>query len=190
MPELFYQLGRLLGSSWLYIVISSLMILAPKYRSNIYWGLVGLILNALLNFNLKLFFKIPLSYKSHGFAFPSGHMQAASFILLWLALTRFFKLEFYFLPILAWIGASLIHYGYHTLTEVVGGFAFASIFCSFYWYLYRKTTVLPLMSILIFTGLFILYFLQTGFDFKIQTTSLVFLCFFVLQWKLAPKGKP
>ena len=78
--------------------------------------------NILLNVALKGTFKIPLSPALHviGYAFPSGHMQLATVFYGWIALhwtRRSARLAI--VVLLAGIGAGLMHFGYHTLSDVL-----------------------------------------------------------------------
>ncbi|AHE65915.1 phosphatase PAP2 family protein [Legionella oakridgensis] len=77
-----------------------------------------------VNVALKGTFKIPLAAALHkvGYAFPSGHMQLATVFYCWLAsLTVSWLGRGVIMMLLIGIGASLIHFGYHNLYEVLGG---------------------------------------------------------------------
>ncbi len=78
-----------------------------------------------VNVALKGTFKIPLAASLHkvGYAFPSGHMQLATVFYCWLAsLIASRPGRSLIMVLLIGIGASLIHFGYHNLYDVIGGF--------------------------------------------------------------------
>lgn len=192
MPEWFYQIGLFLCSPECYILMTCLGLVSPKYRHVVYWGVLGCILSAMVNYNLKLWLQIPLSLGRPGYAFPSGHMQAAGFIYSWLALHRVAKLNYLLLPLLAWIGASILHFGYHNLFDLIGGLSCAWILVAFYQRIYQQQNTLFLFSLELLILNFSLYFLQQGLDFKIISTSLIFLTALALQTQfpfLAPQYK-
>lgn len=89
----------------------------------------------LLNVALKVTFKVPLAEFLHkpGYAFPSGHMQLSSVLYLWLGY-HFRHRTFHILlaVLLTGISFGLVHFGYHTLVEVVAGFFVASLLVAGY----------------------------------------------------------
>lgn len=94
-----------------------------------------LVLSILLNIVLKHTFQIPLSptLGKEGFAFPSGHMQAATVLYGWLALNIqnvWFRLSV--VIILLGIGFSLVNAGYHNYYDVFGGVFFGSLLIACY----------------------------------------------------------
>ncbi|NQY43292.1 MAG: phosphatase PAP2 family protein [Legionellales bacterium] len=77
---------------------------------------------------LKCFFKIPLSpiLGIEGFAFPSGHMLTSTILYGYSA--HQFKNKYYRIIVcilLAGIGISLVHAGYHNYYDILGGIFFA-----------------------------------------------------------------
>lgn len=94
----------------------------------------------LVNVALKGTFKVPLPVEiGPGYAFPSGHMQFSTVFYLWLALHQpFCLLRALVAVLLIGIAAGLIHYGYHELYEVLGGFFAALLLITFYRYALTK----------------------------------------------------
>ena len=86
-------------------------------------------LSLLVNFSLKIFFKAPLLAGVHsasGFAFPSGHTQTAVVLYgyLWIYHRKLFLPFILILPLIGW---AMVHMGYHTYFDVMGGFIAAFI---------------------------------------------------------------
>jgi undecaprenyl-diphosphatase len=79
---------------------------------------------------LKSFFQIPLKpHLGTGYAFPSGHMFAAT--VFWLILTwelRQKLLSLAVIIILSGIGIALVHFNYHDPIDVLAGLGFGLIF--------------------------------------------------------------
>lgn len=100
------------------------------------WGqaLFLLLFTVILNVLLKYFFHVPLlPHLGKGFAFPSGHMQAAVAFYGWLILSyRHLIFRFVLLTVLTGIGFSLIYFHYHTLIDVLGAVGFGSLSLSIY----------------------------------------------------------
>ena len=91
----------------------------------------------IVNVALKASFKVPLSPYLHtlGYAFPSGHMQLATVFYVWLALhIPFWWYRIITVLLLSGIGAGLIHYGYHNLSEVLAGCLCGLLIVSVYQY--------------------------------------------------------
>lgn len=81
-------------------------------------------LEIILNVALKGTFQIPESAKltTMCYAFPSGHMQLTTVFYLWMAMHIFsWPLRIVVAILLAGIGASLIHYDFHDIYDVLGG---------------------------------------------------------------------
>ncbi len=97
-----------------------------------------LALSILLNIVLKNIFQIPLSptLGKEGFAFPSGHMQAATVLYGWLALNiKNAWVRLSIVIILLGVGFSLVHAGYHNHYDVLGGVFFGTLLIFFYHFL-------------------------------------------------------
>ena len=94
----------------------------------LFWQTACLIaLDIIVNVTLKGSFKIPLSPALHkvGYAFPSGHMQMVTVFYIWWAyIFPSWRYIIVVITILIGIGAGLIHYGYHDVYDVGGGFIF------------------------------------------------------------------
>ncbi|MDF1828090.1 MAG: phosphatase PAP2 family protein [Legionellaceae bacterium] len=89
----------------------------------------------LINIALKSTFQVPLNPSIHhaGFAFPSGHMQLATVVYGWLAFNiANTSLRSSISIILAGVGFGLVHFDYHTVTDVFGGAFFGSLLIIFY----------------------------------------------------------
>lgn len=94
-----------------------------------------------LNAYLKSLWQIPLSpaLGKEGWAFPSGHMQAAVVFWGWLAWE--FKqvwLTAFVLLLLAGIGVSLVHFGYHDSHDIFGAWGFGVLSLIAYGMLLRR----------------------------------------------------
>lgn len=83
-----------------------------------------------LNVSLKGLFQVPLPRpldSATGFSFPSGHMMVATAFYTWLALyTPYWSLRILMGILLVGIGASLMHYNFHTIWDVLSAFVFGS----------------------------------------------------------------
>ncbi len=107
------------------------------FDRRIFYHAISLVfLSILVNVALKITFQVPLSPALHkkGFAFPSGHMQLATTLYLWLAIqvnNKWFRGFILFL--LGGIGWGTIYFGYHNLVEILGGFCFALLVLAFYY---------------------------------------------------------
>lgn len=102
----------------------------------LFHGIVILSIDIILNVALKGTFKIPLSPSLgvEGYAFPSGHMQMATVFYLWMArFIPFWLWEWVSVLIFPGVGFGLIHYGFHNLVDVIGGFvvgaALVTVYC-------------------------------------------------------------
>lgn len=92
------------------------------------------LLDMMVNVALKGTFKIPLNAWLHGgYAFPSGHMQITTVFYGWLAF-HVRSVTFKGLMLLLCIGEGfgLIHYDYHNLKDVIGGFISALLLIALY----------------------------------------------------------
>ncbi|GGI81695.1 phosphatase PAP2 family protein [Legionella impletisoli] len=108
-----------------------------------------------LNVALKGTFKVPLSPKlsTVHYAFPSGHMQLSTlFYLWWLIYLPFWWYRIALLVIIPGIGAAMIHYEFHTLVDVMGGFVTGLLVVSGYYYMLKQDVkCLPWVLIVIIT---------------------------------------
>ena len=94
----------------------------------------------ILNSFLKFVFQVPLA--SHlnidGYAFPSGHMSGAITFYGWLILnTKNNFIRFILSSLIAGIGFSLIHKGYHNIYDILGSIFFCAIVLAIYIWLSR-----------------------------------------------------
>ena len=95
----------------------------------------------ILNPFLKAFFQVPLapSAGAEGWAFPSGHMQVAAAMWIWLAWEyKNKKFSYAVTALLCAIGFALIKKGYHDASDVAAAAAFAAITLAGYNYCLNK----------------------------------------------------
>lgn len=107
----------------------------------VYHALCIMFFSIIINVVLKATFQIPLApfLNKTGFAFPSGHMQLATIVYGWLALktpNMVFRVLISF--VLIGIGFGLVHFGYHTIIDVLGGVFFATLLIIFYVFMQNK----------------------------------------------------
>lgn len=99
-------------------------------RKIFYHAICLITLSALFNVALKVTFKIPLTplLYQKGFAFPSGHMQYAFALYMWLAMhTTKIVIRALITTILIGIGLGLMYFGYHNIIDVLGAILFGTI---------------------------------------------------------------
>jgi len=118
------------------------------------------LISMLVNFALKVTFKIPLSplLERQGFAFPSGHMQMAVVLYGWL-ITKIKNIIYQILIIDLLIGtaSSLVYFGYHNYFDILGAVFFGALLIIIYSYLLKHIKhYLPFISI-IFSTLLMIY---------------------------------
>jgi len=179
MPEIFYQIGLMASSPLLYVLLIGLGFIISRHRRCFYWMSLGSIINVLINFNLKWLFKIPLSFTTKTYAFPSGHMQTVCFILGFLAYFRVFNLQYFILPLLLWVALSLVHFHYHQPIDIIGACICAWIFILFYAQFYKETS----FTLGFFSLNFGIYVIQKGLDSNLLIISLIFFGLYVLKYK-------
>lgn len=113
-----------------------------RYNRNIFIHTAFLLLiSIIINKILKSWFAIPLSsvLNKEGYAFPSGHMQAAFIFYGWLFINiRNGLLRFIFITILCGIGFGLIHYGYHNYFDIIGAIGVGTIIQLIYYFCFFK----------------------------------------------------
>lgn len=98
----------------------------------------------ILNSFLKSIFQIPLPehLNIETYAFPSGHMSSAITFYGWLALnTKNNFIRFILAVLIAGVGYSLIHKGFHNIYDIAGSIFFSSILLGIYTWLARKKEV-------------------------------------------------
>ena len=112
-----------------------------------YHALCIMFFNIILNVALKATFQIPLApfLNKAGFAFPSGHMQLATIVYGWLAFKRpSTRLRILISVVLMGIGFGLVHFGYHTVIDVLGGVFFAILLIKLYAFMqFKHSKTLP-----------------------------------------------
>ena len=115
---------------------------------------VLMLLSALINYALKVSFKVPLAplLNKEGFAFPSGHMQVSSAFygyFLWLLKPFFFRACIAIT--IVGVGFAIVFFGYHTPFEVLAA-VFVSLwvvflFCFYQYKLSNKHFILAIFVI-------------------------------------------
>lgn len=114
----------------------------------------------IVNVALKGTFKIAgsVDLEAVSYVFPSGHMQMATVFYTWLALyIPFWSCRAVIAILLAGIGASLIHFGYHSLDDVIGGIVFGVVLVSIYYYSLPKIAQFLPWILLVFTSMLMIY---------------------------------
>jgi undecaprenyl-diphosphatase len=122
----------------------------------------------IFNTFLKNLFKIPLlPHLGNGYAFPSGHMHAATIFYGYvLYKTNDWKVKFFLAFLICGIGFSLVYCNYHNWLDVCGAFGFAIVEIGIYRYLEKNTStrliaiVALIFSILIIRALFLMQKLE------------------------------
>ncbi|WP_156812357.1 phosphatase PAP2 family protein [Legionella tunisiensis] len=122
-------------------------------RTVFYHAACLVLLSIVMNVALKVTFQIPLppALGKDWFAFPSGHMQLSTVLYAWLA----YKVEkpvfrLATVTLLVGIGASLIHFDYHNLFDVLAGSFFALLLIVAYYLPSKKwPQSMPLVIVLI-----------------------------------------
>ncbi|WP_133129317.1 phosphatase PAP2 family protein [Legionella yabuuchiae] len=120
----------------------------------------------ILNVALKGTFKVSLSPKisTVHYAFPSGHMQlSTAFYLWWLIYLPYWWYRILLILVLSGIGAAMIHYEFHTLVDIIGGFVAGLLLVTGYYYCLKQTfkclpwvlllliNILQLYNVLVYT---------------------------------------
>ena len=106
-----------------------------KQWQPILWFIFLLILSIIVSETLKAAFKIPLIFDSTRYGFPSGHTQFATIFYGWICYHLKANAPPYLQAIymifaaiiLAYATTSIIHYGYHTWFDIMGGFVSGGI---------------------------------------------------------------
>lgn len=109
--------------------------LSRKQWKPIVWLILLLISSAIISEVLKSIFKVPLIFDPKRYGFPSGHTQFATIFYGWiyyqlgLYAPRYLRILYAALTIsiLAFAVTAIVHYGYHTWFDIMGGFVSGSI---------------------------------------------------------------
>jgi membrane-associated phospholipid phosphatase len=140
----------LIFTTWQVLCVLILLGLISKRRELMYWGVVFLNLSTIINYALKITFKVPLpSFLHQGFAFPSGHMQMTTFFYGWLALHAILKMQYWVGFICVAEAFGLIYFHYHTPLDVLAGFATALFLLSIFYTLFQNYKTKKMMGALI-----------------------------------------
>ena len=112
---------------------------------------IGFILNILLNKYLKkyifrkknetIFLTQTNDSEKHIDNMPSGHMQSNTFSLLFYFLmskNKNFVISLLYIILYTYTTYHCFHYKYHTLTDMIVGVMFGTIFCYLYFFIFRK----------------------------------------------------
>ena len=123
-----------------------------------------LLLSIILNFTLKIIFKIPLSpmVGKNWYAFPSGHMQATTVFYGSIAYSMTNPLlRLLLIVLLVGIGCSLIYCGYHNYIDILGAIVTAILLITLYYYTsLRLPVMLPWLTLLLATVLMFYIYLN------------------------------
>lgn len=106
-----------------------------KQWKPIVWFVMLLIASAIISEALKAIFKIPLICDPKRYGFPSGHTQFATVFYGWICYQVMEHIPHYLravsivvtLTILAFTVTAIMHYGFHTWFDIVGGLVSGSI---------------------------------------------------------------
>jgi membrane-associated phospholipid phosphatase len=129
MLSLVYPVILFFDSNIFYLGMIAILMLKPQNRSLVLWGIIGAMLDLLLNIFLKGLFKIPLASHLHfGYAFPSGHLQLATFIYLWLAYHRLIYVDKVYFCMIPLIAITTVASNYHSIEDVSAGIVVGSVF--------------------------------------------------------------
>lgn len=132
-----------------YFLLLLLGLCSTKHRKIFYWGMVGCFLSILYNASLKSFFKVPLlPHLGPGYAFPSGHLELATFIYTWLAKFKVFYIHKFFFILIPIFAYATVKLNFHTPIEVMGGIVAGGLFFLIYFYIYNRASGLRIKAIL------------------------------------------
>lgn len=146
-------------------VISTLLIVGYIWvdRETCFHSTGLVLISMIVNVALKVTFQVPLnpSLGKAGFAFPSGHMQTAVVLYgFFYTVTPYRSLKYSFIALLIMIGSSLIYFGYHNVTDVMGAILFALILIHAYQYLLQRMKASHLFLGMIFFALSCLIYIK------------------------------
>lgn len=127
MLELITQFGLQLCSVEVYlpiIILGFLYLDEKKYG----WALFLVLFTMIYNYYLKFLWQMPLPPPMEGWGFPSGHMHAAVVFWGWLACAYHKKwFSMLVVGILALVGYSIVHHGYHYPIDILAAIAFGTV---------------------------------------------------------------
>lgn len=138
MLELIAKFGLLFSNPSVYAVI---ILIGFIYKNENIFGrtLFILLFTMIYNVWLKSIWQIPLPEHLNGWAFPSGHMHAATVFWGWLAIEYrrvwFSCFVAFILPLAAF---GMIYHNYHNLTDILGAVGFGSVSILLYWLINKK----------------------------------------------------
>lgn len=140
MPsDLFWMIGLALANEKIMLPLGiSYGFAEGFYRKQwkpVLWFIFLLISSAIISEVLKSFFKVPLICDPKRYGFPSGHTQFAVLFYGWicyqltLKVPQFLRIVSILLTsaIIACAVMAMIHYGYHTWIDILGGLVSGSI---------------------------------------------------------------
>ncbi|MBT4964011.1 MAG: phosphatase PAP2 family protein [Francisellaceae bacterium] len=131
---------------------------------------VILLFMMVFNTYLKSIWQIPLpTHIGTGWSFPSGHMASAIVFWGYLALENKHRI-FVGITAVGLIGValSLIHFGYHTLTDILGAVFFSSITLAMFFHINKKVqdgNLFKVSGILMLLSGFLIYLLPNPVPF-------------------------
>lgn len=138
-----------------------------------------ILIGTLFNTALKVTFQVPLAeiLGKDGFAFPSGHMQAATAFFGWLALkSHAFKIRIFTIILLICIGLSLVHFQYHNYYDVLAAIFSASLLMYAYYQNLKIAKPISQWIMIVSSSIFIAYIY-----FRVQRiNSHVWIAYYIL----------
>ncbi len=129
-------------------------------KDTFYHAICLTFISMLFNSALKVSFKIPLSplIGKEGFAFPSGHMQLATVLYIWLAYrSNSLLMRILVSILLTGIACSLLYFNFHNYQDIFGALFFATVLLILYNYTINKSKRNGYLVVLTFSLLIMLY---------------------------------
>lgn len=143
-------------------ILLLVIIMGVLYSKELAYQAVCLVtLAIILNIALKGVFQVPLPRpleSATGYSFPSGHMMVSTVFYTWLALySTHWSVRLLIGFILIGIGASLIHYNFHTIWDVLAGLGFGFVLVIAFIYVLLKERRWSPIVLLMIASLLMLY---------------------------------
>lgn len=139
MPDLLWMIGLAIANEHLMLPIGiGYGFMEGFYRKQwkpIVWLLLLLAISVIMSEILKSIFKIPLVFDPKRYGFPSGHTQFAMVFYGWIAYqlgihaSRYLHIMYTIITacLLVFAVTAIVHCGYHTWFDIIGGFVSGSI---------------------------------------------------------------
>ena len=139
MPDLLWMIGLAFSNEQIMLPVGMIYGfiegLHRKQWKPIVWFICLLIASAVISEVLKSIFKVPLICDPKRYGFPSGHTQFAAVFYGWICYQFAAHASLYeriisivlTVSILAFTVRTIVHYGYHTWFDIMGGFVSGGI---------------------------------------------------------------